>query len=105
MVYDTHTEPVFKELGILTFFKICMFYLGKFLFFYHKQILPANFNNFFHRVNQVRSYNTRNSKLCFVYFCRINIIKQFSVVYLGVKLFNSLSEDVCGTFSVSSERK
>ena len=64
-------------------------------------MLPANFNNFFRGVNQVHNYNTRNSKLYFVPFCRTNI-KQFSVVYQGVKLFNSLSEDIRDASSVSS---
>ena len=88
--YDAHTEPIFFELGILPFRKIYLFHLGKFMFLYHKQMLPANFNNFFRGVNQVHNYNTRNSKLYFVPFCRTNI-KQFSVVYQGVKLFNSFS--------------
>ena len=51
--------------------------------------------------DQVHNYNTRNSKLHFVPFCRTNI-KQFSVVYQGVKLFNSLSEDIRDASSVSS---
>ena len=63
-------------------------------------MLPANFNNFFCGVNQVHNYNTRNSKLYFVPFCRTNI-KQFSVVYQGVKLFN-LREDIRDASSVSS---
>jgi hypothetical protein len=50
------------EFGILPFRKIYLFHLGKFVFLYHKQMLPANFNN------QVHNYNTRNSKLYFVPF-------------------------------------
>ena len=45
--YDAHTEPIFIEFGILPFRKIYLFHLGKFMFLYHKQMLPANFNNFF----------------------------------------------------------
>jgi hypothetical protein len=46
-VYDAHTEPIFKEFELLTFHQVYLFHLGKFMFMYHKQRLPHNFNTFF----------------------------------------------------------
>ena len=45
-VYDAHTEPMFNDLGLLPFQKIYLFHLGKFMFLFHKRMLPANFDNF-----------------------------------------------------------
>ena len=97
--YDANTEPIFKELGIFPFEKIYLFHLGKFMYLHYKQMLPINFNHFFLCVNQVHNYNTRNSNLYFVPFCRTNI-RQFSVIYQGVKFSNSLPRDIYDVSSI-----
>ena len=103
-VYDAHTEPMFNDLGLLPFQKIYLFHLDKFMFLFHKRMLPANFDNFFCCVNQFHNYNTRNSKLYYVPFCRTNI-KQFSVIYQGVKFSNSISQNIYDVSSVSCFKK
>ena len=103
-VYDAHTEPMFNDLGLLPYQKIYLFHLGKFMFLFHKRMLPANFDNLFCCVNQVHNYNTRNSKLYYVPFCRTNI-KQFSVIYQGVKFSNSISQNIYDAPSVSCFKK
>jgi hypothetical protein len=63
--YDAHTQPFFKELGILPFDKIYLFHLGKFMYQFHCRWLPHNFENFFQNINQVHNYYTRNSSYTF----------------------------------------
>jgi hypothetical protein len=76
----------------------------RFFAVYNKEMLPPSFNHFFLCVKQVHSYNTRNSNLLFVPFRRTEI-RQFSVIYQGVKLFNSLPRDIYGASSISCFRK
>ena len=102
--YDAHTKPFFKEVGILPFDKIYLFHLGKFMYQFHCQLLPHNFDNFFQNINQVHNYYTRNSRLYFLPFCRTNI-RQFSISSQGIKFFNSLPQDICEASSVFSFRK
>ena len=103
-ICHAHTEPIFRKLKIFPFDKIYSFHLGKFMYLYYKEMLPPSFNNFFLCVKQVHNYNTRNSNLLFVPFCRTKI-RQFSVIYQGVKLFNSLPRDIYGASSISCFRK
>jgi hypothetical protein len=101
--YDAHTDPLFKELKILKFGDIYLFNLGTFMFSYNNDLLPDAFRNFFQPVNRIHQYNTRNSGLLYIPFCRTNI-RRFSVFYQGPKLFNNLSSDIRSTFSIASFR-
>ena len=80
--YDAHTEPIFQRLKILTFNQTYWFHLRKFMYtyLYHRQMLPLNFNSFFQHISEIHVYNTRNSSLYAVPYCRTNI-RQFSVNY------------------------
>ena len=102
--YDAHTDPIFQKLKILIFNQTYRFHSGKFMYLYHRQMLPLNFNSFFQRVSEIHMYNTRTSCLYAVPFYRTNI-RQFSVNYQGVKFFNALCQDIRGAPSVSSFRK
>ena len=104
VAYDAHTDPIFQKLKILTYNQTYRFHLGKFMYLYHRQMLPVNFNSFFQRVSEIHGYSTRNSSLYAVPLCRTNI-RQFSVNYQGVKFFNALCQDIRGAPSVSCFRK
>ena len=95
---------ILQKLKILTFNQTYWFHLGKFMYLYHRQMLLLNFNSFFHRISEIRVYNTQNSSLYAVPFCRTNI-RQFSVNYQGVKFFNVLCQDIRGAPSVSCFRQ
>jgi hypothetical protein len=101
--YDAHTDPLFKELKILKFGDIYLFNLCMFMFSYNNDLLPDPFRNFFQPVNRIHQYNTRNSGLLYIPFCRTNI-RRFSVFYQGLKFFNKLSSDIRSTFSIASFR-
>ena len=100
-MHDAHTEPIFIEFGILPFRKIYLFHLGKFMFLYHKQMLPANFNNFFVVLIKfvIIIHEIRN---CILFLSAELILNSFRFVCQGVKLFNSLSENVRDASSASS---
>ena len=57
---------------------------------YHNKLLPYTFNTTFVTNRQVHTYNTRHANNYRPYFCRTNI-KQFTILHLGPKLWNSLS--------------
>jgi hypothetical protein len=71
--YDAHTDPLFKELKILKFGDIYLFNVGMFMFSYNNDLLPDAFRNCFQPVNRIHQYNTRNSGLLYIPFCRTNI--------------------------------
>jgi hypothetical protein len=59
------------------------------MYLYQNKLLPRSFDNLFLRTNQVHKYDTRNSYLYHIPFCRTKI-RQFSVIYQAPKFFNSL---------------
>ena len=72
--YGAHTEPIFKNFGILPLND--MFpaeIIGKIMFQYKIGLLPNVFNNTFLRRNQVHDYDTRNASSFHVPKCRTNI--------------------------------
>ena len=102
--YDAHTYPIFNELEILPFNKIYLFHLGLFMYQFHNCMLPSNFDEYFTCVNQVHNYNTRQSNLYFLPFCRTNL-RKFAIIYQGPKFFNSLPKNIYDASSVSGFRK
>ena len=58
--FDTHTEPLFKKLGILNVGNIYKLQKGKFMYLDKAGLLPDSFNNTFSLVNHVHSYETRS---------------------------------------------
>ena len=53
--FDTHTDPIFKELKILKLDDIYLFHLGKFMYLFQNNLLSILWTN------QVHNYNTRSS--------------------------------------------
>jgi len=91
--FDAHTDPIFKNLGILNFHDIHLLHLGLFMYSYQNQTLPSKFACKFTLKSQIHSYHTRNTHTFRLLFCRTNI-KKFSVFYQGPKLYNSLNADI-----------
>ena len=77
-----HTNPIFKNLGILKFHAIHLLQLGLFMYSYQIPTLPSKFDCKFTLNRQIHSYNRRNSHAFRLPFCRTNI-KQFAVFYQG----------------------
>ena len=102
--FNAHTDPIFKDLGILKFNDIHLLQLGQFMYSCKNSFLPPKFNNNFSQSNQFHSYNTRNSQAYRLPYCRTNT-KKSSPFFQGPKFFNSLDNEVINSQSLSSFKK
>ena len=80
---DSHSDPIFKDLG----------QLGQFVFL--QKFLPPRFNNNFSQSNQYHSYSTRNSQAYRLPYCRTKT-KKLSLFFFKdlTEFFNSLDNEV-----------
>ena len=102
--FNAHTEPIFKDLGILKFNDIHLLQLGQFMYSCKNSFLPPKFNNNFSQSNQFHSYNTRNSQAYRLPYCRTNT-NNSSPSFQGPKFFNLLDNKVINSQSLSSFKK
>ena len=102
--FYAHTDPIFKNLGILKFDDIHLLQLGLFMYSFQNRTLPLKFDCKFTLQSQIHSYHTRNSHSYRLPFCRTNI-KQFSVFYQGPKFYNSLNSEIVNSSSPVSFKK
>ena len=82
--FDSHSDPIFKELEPLKLSDIRQLELGKLMFSLNHSLLPSKFNNYFSLNKQVHSYATRYANDFHLPFCRTNLRKffQFPRTYL-----------------------
>ena len=82
------------------------FQVAKFMFYYHNQLLPSLFVNLFVTSGQLHIYNygirTVNSYRS--HPCRTNL-KQFTILYQGPKIWNSLPATITCSPSLPSFKK
>ena len=88
--FNAHTDPIFKDLGILKFNDIHLLQLGQFMYSCKNSFLPPKFNNNFSQSNQFHSYNTRNSQAYRLPYCRANT-KKFSPFFKGLSFLIHLT--------------
>lgn len=98
-VYSAH-------LGVLVIFQINTFQVTKFMCNYRYQLWCSMFLNQFATSSQIikLSYGTRTASNYRSHSCRSNL-KQFTILYLGPKLFNSLLATIACLQSFSSFKK
>ena len=87
--YLANTAPLFSQLKVLDIFSINSFTVATFMYSYHHNLLPSSFHDLFLSSNQVHQYETQLASQYKPHFCRTNI-KQFSILYRGPKIWNSL---------------
>ena len=97
--FDSHTDVLFKEHGILKFFDIYFYQIGKFMYLFKSGLLPNYFRNMFTLASQLHSHYTRNCNLYYIPPCRTNI-RNFSIRFQGPKFFNSLSPEIQNSESI-----
>ena len=102
--YLSHTKPLFKNLKILDIFNLNTFSIVCFMFQYHNGLLPSPFLNIFLKNSDIHQYNTRSSHCYRSHTCRTNI-KQFTILYNGPKIWNSLPKHITNTSSFSLFKK
>jgi hypothetical protein len=101
--FRAHTAPLFNELKLLDIYNLNVFYTAKFMFSYHNHLLPPSFQNLFVTSHQIHNYNTRNASSYRSYACNTNV-KQFTALFQGPKIWNSLPDDIKNTESYNCFR-
>ena len=74
------------------------------MYSYHHNLLPSSFCNLFSSSNQVHQYETRLVSQYRPHFGRTNI-KQFSILYQGPKIWNSLLISLISSPSILAFKK
>ena len=92
-------RPLFSQLKVLDIFSINSFSVATFMYSYHHNLLPSSFRDLFLSSNQVHQYETRLASQYRPHFCRTNI-KQFSILYRGPKIWNSLPVSLISSPSI-----
>ena len=98
--FDAHTGVLFKEQEILKFSDIYLYQIGKFMYLFKRGLLPNYFRDMFTLASQIHSYNTRNSNLFYIPYCRTNL-RKFSIRFQGPTFFKSLSREIQNSESIS----
>ena len=88
-----HTTPLFAKLNILSIYNLNQYSIGMFMFSWVHGICPPIFNRYFHFCRETHSYHTRSSGNISVPFFRLKS-SQLSIRYMGVKVWNSLPDNV-----------
>ena len=91
--FDSHSDPIFKELELLKLFDISQLELGKLMFSFNHSFLPPKFNDYFSLNKPVHNYATRYANDFHLPFCRTNL-RKFSVSFQGPTYYNSLENDI-----------
>ena len=102
--YRKHTSPLFAKLDILDIFQVSGLQIAKFMFYYHKQLLPPMFLSLFCTSSQIHSYEARTAKSYRPHHFRTNL-KQFTILYQGPKIWSSLSVSITGSTSFPTFKK
>ena len=98
--YLANTAPLFSQLKVLDIFGINSFSVATFMYSYHHNLLPNSFHDLFLTSNQVHRCETWLASQYRPHFCRTNI-KQFSILYRGPKIWNSLPDSLISSPSIS----
>ena len=91
--FDSHSDPIFKELELLKLSDIRQLEVGKLMFSLNHSFLPSKFKNYFSLNKQVHSYATRYANDFHFPFCRTNL-RKFSVSFQGPTYYNSIENDI-----------
>ena len=102
--FRAHTAPLFIQLKILDIFKLNTFHIAKFMFYYHYKLLPSSFLELFTKNSQIHTYGTSIASQYRSHKYRTNI-KQFTILYQGPKIWNSLPPYIISLTSFSSFKK
>ena len=100
----THSEPLFKMLGILNFKELFVYYIGMFMFKFTSNMLPKIFDMFTY-VTEVHSRLTRQSALLYIPLCHTKR-SQMTTRYIGPSIWNHIYRkiDVNCTISTFKQR-
>ena len=82
--YCAHTDPIFKDLNVLTINKLVIHRIGIMMYKFNNGLLPTVLNFLYKRNNEIHQYDTRTKNMF-----RISVgIQSFSSV--SAKIWNAL---------------
>ena len=85
----SHTEGLYKELGLLKVTEIYHFLVGQFMFRYHHKMLPKIFDEYFIKHSAIHQYSIRQSDLYLLPGYKKDIGRR-SISFLGVKIWEAI---------------
>ena len=102
-LYDAHTEPLFRQLDILTLRKLVIHRIALLMFKFNIGIIPKPTMQLFIRNTDVHNHNTRTKDSLHVRMGRSERIYA-NVSFHGVHIWNILSQHVQTNISYASFR-
>ena len=97
----THTDPLFKLLGILNIDKTRDYSVGLFMYELKKCMLPPIFEDMFIKTSAVHNYSTRQAGSLYVQYAPTKRTHR-NLRHYGTKLWNSLHNVVCSDCAIST---
>ena len=96
-----HTATLLSQLKVLDIFSINSFSVGTFMYSYHQIfcLVSSSFHDLFLSSNEVHQYETWLASQYRPHFCRTNMT-QFSILYRGPKIWNSLPVSLISSPSI-----
>ena len=85
----SHTDGLYKELGLLKVTEIYHFLVGQFMFRYHHKILPKPFDEYFTKHSEVHGYSTRQWELFWLPDYKKDLGRR-SISFTGVKMWKKI---------------
>ena len=90
--YYSHSRPIFKNLNILPFESLTLYFKLKFMYEYKNQLLPRSFNNMWPRRGELYgNHRLRNNNNLTIPYSRINLVERLPVCSLP-RTWNSFDD-------------
>jgi hypothetical protein len=102
--WHAHTGPIFENLRILPLSSINKLQIYCFMFKMMHNLLPHFFQNMFKLNSEIHEHNTRQASKLHISSHHTNL-RAFSIHIYGVKLWNTLSDDITNCYSLNVFKK
>ena len=102
--YREHTQPLFKKLNCLKFEDMVYLKTAVIMYKASNDLLPANVQCVFRKVNSVHRYSTRQQNDLYVQQVNSSMRKN-SISYIGVQIWNKLDHSFKSSNSVHFFKK
>ena len=84
-----HTDPLFKQLGLIQFYDMNTYLIGRFMYRCHMCQVPELFYSYFRPICDIHHYNTRQKDCIYISPVKTNLGKM-SLKYRGPYVWNML---------------
>ena len=85
----SHTDPLFKELGLIKLKDVNKFVIGKFMFRWYHDEVPSIFHDYFDHVKNVHNHDTRQKDHLYIPIVRSERGKT-KITYRGPEIWNQI---------------